>query len=220
MLGGASREGYGSIVASGDAATTLHYVFNDQTCRDGDLLLVDAGAEYNYYTADITRTFPVNGRFSAAQKDIYQRVLDCQKEIISMIRPGLSFQSLQERTISKLIQAMQDLGLLTESKDEIIERALYKKYYPHNVSHWLGMDVHDMGLYKMGGANRSLQSGMVFTVEPGLYIPRNDESAPEAFRGIGVRIEENIVVTETGHDVLTDGVPKEIDDIEALMARR
>ena len=214
MLGGAAREGYGSIVASGANATTLHYVFNDQICHDGDLLLIDAGAEYQYYTADLTRTFPVNKKFTPAQRDVYQRVLQCQKALIEMVRPGLKFKELQERAIVLLVGAMQDLKLLVGSQDEIIEKLLFKKYYPHGVSHWLGLDVHDIGLYKIDGESRPLQSGLVFTVEPGLYIPKDDESAPKELRGIGIRIEDNILVTDIGYDNLTAGAPKEVAEIE------
>ncbi len=217
MLLGAKREGYGTIVATGANATTLHYVFNDQVCKDGELLLIDAGAEYNYFTGDITRDFPVNGKFSAAQKTIYGGVLQVQKKLIEMVKPGLAFQKLQETTIEMLTDMMLDLKLLCGNRAELIKNLDFKKYYMHGVSHYLGMDVHDAGLYLVGGEPRRIEEGFLFTVEPGLYIPANDESAPKEFRGIGVRIEDNILVTKSGYENLTVKVPKEISEVEALM---
>lgn len=214
---GSTREGYNYIVASGDNATTLHYNFNDQICEDGELVLIDAGAEYNYFSGDITRTFPVNGKFSDTQKKVYQAVLDVQKDVIAMIRPGLTFKSLQEFTIDRLTQVMLDLSLVMGRKEDVIKTMEYKKYYPHGVSHWLGMDVHDAGLYAFKGESRQLEPGMVFTVEPGLYIPYNDKTAPKELRGIGIRIEDNILITKDGCEILTASVPKEIKDIENLM---
>jgi Xaa-Pro aminopeptidase len=219
LLKGAQREGYGTIVASGPNATTLHYVFNDQMCNDGDLLLLDAGAECNYYTGDITRTFPVNGKYTEPQKRVYQGVLDVQKAVIEMIKPGLPFQKLQEFTIDRLTQLMIELKLLAGNKQKLIDSLDFKKYYPHGVSHFLGMDVHDVGTYLVKGESRQLEVGMCFTVEPGLYIPFDDRTAPAELRGIGVRIEDDIIVTETGCEVLTSGVPKEIGETEALMAQ-
>jgi len=216
----AQREGYNSIVATGANATTLHYTFNDQVCQDGELLLIDAGAEYRYYTGDITRTFPVNGRFTPAQRKVYDRVLDLQKALIEKVKPGIPFKSLQDMTIEVLTDAMIELKLLTGSRKEIIDSLAYRKYYPHGVSHWLGMDVHDAGLYLVGDESRPLEPGMVFTIEPGLYIPADDTDAPEELRGIGVRIEDNILVTPTGCEVLTSGAPKEVADIEAIVGKR
>ncbi len=218
MLLGAQREGYGTIVASGNNATTLHYVFNDQECKDGDLLLIDAGAEYRYYTGDITRDIPVNGKFSAAQKTIYGGVLEIQKKLIDMVKPGLAFQRLQETTIEMLTDMMIDLKLLRGNRAELIKNLDFKKYYMHGVSHYLGMDVHDSGRYLVNDEPRKIESGFLFTIEPGLYIPANDESAPKEFRGIGVRIEDNILVTETGYENMTVGAPKEISAVEAMMA--
>ncbi len=218
MLLGAKREGYGTIVATGANATTLHYVFNDQVCKDGDLLLIDAGAEYNYYTGDITRDFPISGQFSPAHKAIYGGVLQVQKKIIDMVKPGLAFQKLQETCIEMLTDLMIELQLLRGNRAELIKNLDFKKYYMHGVSHYLGMDVHDAGLYFIGGEPRRIEQGFLFTVEPGLYIPANDQSAPAALRGIGVRIEDNILVTEGGHENLTVKAPKEIADVEAMMA--
>jgi Xaa-Pro aminopeptidase len=215
---GSPRMGYNAIVATGAGATTLHYNFNDQECLDGQLVLVDMGAEFQHYTGDITRTFPVNGKFSATQKKFYGAVLNAQKEILRMVRPGLLFKDPQTRTIELLTESLIELGILKSTKEVAIEKLEYKKYYPHGVSHWLGMDVHDVGPYAIQGQSRPLQVGMCFTVEPGLYVPYDDMSAPEEYRGMGVRIEDNIVVTETGHYNMTQRCPKEIDDIENMMA--
>ncbi len=213
----AEREGYGSIVASGANATTLHYVFNDQPCRDGDLLLIDAGAEFQFYTGDITRTFPVNGKFTAPQRKVYERILELQKDLIASVKPGLAFKSLQDKTIEVLSDTMIELGLLKGSRKERIEDQSFRKYYPHGVSHWLGMDVHDAGLYAKNSESRLLEPGMSFTVEPGLYIPADDQSAPAEYRGIGIRIEDNIVVTANGYENLTSLAPKEVKDLEAVI---
>ncbi len=215
----AQREGYNSIVASGANATTLHYIFNDQVCKDGDLLLIDAGAEYQYYTGDITRTFPVNGRFTSAQRAVYDGVLELQKALIQKVRPGIPFKDLQEVTVEVLTDAMIELKLLKGSCKELIDSLAYRKYYPHGVSHWLGMDVHDAGLYQIGDESRRLEPGMCFTIEPGLYIPADDMDAPEELRGIGVRIEDNVLVTPSGCEVLTSAAPKEVTDLEAIVGK-
>jgi len=213
-----ARQGYNAIVASGKNATTLHYIFNDQECKKGDLLLIDAGAEYNYLTGDITRTFPVSGKFSKIQKEFYTHVLKVNKEIISMVKPGMEFSSMQTKAIEMLTDAMIDLKLLKGKREKLIKDQTYKKYYMHGVSHWLGMDVHDAGHYQINGKSRKLEPGMVFTVEPGLYVPHNDEDAPKELRGLGVRIEDNILVTKKGYENLTILCPKEVDDIEKAMA--
>lgn len=215
---GALREGYFSIVASGANATILHYRDNNDICKDGDLLLVDAGAEKRYYTADITRTFPVNGKFTAEQKDIYSRVLKVQKQLIEMVKPGLAFEVIQKEAQRLLTEELVDLGFIKESVEESLKSSSYRKYYPHNIGHFLGMDVHDVGLYKEAGESKKLQPGMTFTIEPGLYIPADDETVPASYRGIGVRIEDNILVTSSGHEVMTATAPKEVSEIEALMA--
>ena len=216
---GAMREGYGAIVASGSSATTLHYRFNDQVCKDGDLLLIDAGAEYNFYTGDITRTFPVNGRFTTPQKSVYDLVLKIQKQVIEAIKPGVLFKDLQEMGVNLITDALFELGLLTGRKEDVIKSLEYKKYYPHGIGHWLGMDVHDTGLYMIKGKPQPLEAGMCFTVEPGIYIPAADKTAPAELRGIGVRIEDNVMITEKGCEVLTSLVPKEVEEIELLMTR-
>ncbi len=215
----AAREGYNFIVASGNSATTLHYNFNDQVCENGELLLIDAGAEYNYYSGDITRCYPVNGKFSEAQKKVYEGVLKIQKNIISQIKPGLFFKDLHAMATDQLVDLMLELNLVSGRKEDVIKSLEYKKYYPHGVGHWLGMDVHDAGLYFIKGEPRPIEAGMVFTVEPGLYIPGHDMTAPVTLRGIGVRIEDNILVTATGCEVLTAEVPKEISEIEAIVGK-
>lgn len=219
FMNGAAREGYHSIVASGNAATTLHYNFNDQVFKDGDLLLIDAGAEYNYYTGDITRTFPVNGKFTDEQAKVYEGVLRVQKEIINFIKPGIVFKELHDMGTSLLTDVLLDLGLLSGRKDEIIQALAHKKYYPHGIGHWLGMDVHDAGLYFIKGEPRSIEANMCFTVEPGIYIPANDISVPEKYRGIGIRIEDNIRVTSTGGENMTSSAPKEIADLEKVVGK-
>ncbi|QDK36251.1 aminopeptidase P family protein [Bdellovibrio sp. NC01] len=216
---GSAREGYGFIVASGNAATTLHYNFNDQVCKDGDLLLIDAGAEYNYYTGDITRTYPVNGKFTDEQARVYEAVLKVQKDIIDFIKPGIVFKELHDMGTSMLTDAMLELGLLSGRKDDLIQALAQKKYYPHGIGHWLGMDVHDAGLYFKKGEPRPIEANMCFTIEPGLYIPAEDTSAPQKYRGIGIRIEDNIRVTSHGSENMTTSVPKEISDIEKVVGK-
>lgn len=217
---GSSRPGYSFIVATGDNATTLHYNFNDQECKNGELLLIDAGAEYNFYTGDITRTFPVNGKFSEPQRRVYEGVLKIQKDIIAAIKPGLYFKDLHKMGEDKLTDLMFDLGLLSGKKEDVMKANEHRKYYPHGIGHWLGMDVHDAGLYYIRGEARPIEAGMCFTIEPGLYIPADDKTAPAELRGIGVRIEDNILVTNSGSENMTASVPKEVADIEKLMASR
>lgn len=212
-----AREGYGYIVASGSAATTLHYNFNDQVCRDGDLLLIDAGAEFNSYTGDITRTYPVNGKFTHEQAQVYQGVLEIQKKLIDFVKPGIVFKELQEMGASMLTDLMLELGFLSGRKEDLMAANRHRKYYPHGIGHWLGLDVHDAGLYFKNGAPRPIEANMCFTIEPGLYIPYDDESVPKAYRGIGVRIEDNIRVTSTGCEVMTSSVPKEMADLSKVV---
>ena len=216
-MNGAARVGYPYIIASGNNATTLHYNFNDQVCKKDDLLLIDAGAEYNYYSGDITRTYPVSGKFTAAQKKVYQGVLNIQKELIAYLKPGIFFKDLHEMAADRLTDLMLELGLVSGRKEDVIKSNQHKKYYPHGVGHWLGMDVHDSGLYFLRGEPRPIEVGMCFTIEPGLYIPYNDLSAPAELRGIGIRIEDDIVITANGCEVLTSGVPKEISEIESIV---
>ncbi len=216
---GAHREGYFSIIAAGGNATVLHYRDNNSTSQPGDLLLVDAGAEKNYFTADITRTYPMNGRFSAAQKDVYSRVLKVQKNLIAKVKPGLRYEELQESARQQLTAELIDMGFLKGTVEQNFQSMAYRQYYPHNIGHFLGMDVHDVGLYRVANQSRLLEEGMVLTIEPGLYIPIDDTSVPAEYRGIGIRIEDDILVTATGHEVMTSRAPKEIAEIEAVMAK-
>ena len=207
-----------TIVAKGANATTLHYTTNDCLIEEGDLVLIDAGCEYQYYCGDITRTFPANGKFTEAQRALYQSVLDVQCEIIESIRPGVSIGDPAQRAVEMLTQAMLELGLLVGEKEKIIEEQEYRKFYMHSVGHMLGVEVHDVTKTRDGEEYKTFQPGMVMTVEPGLYIDRDSENVPPEYLGIGVRIEDNILVTESGCEVLTAGVPKTIDEIEKLMA--
>lgn len=216
---GSARPGYSFIVATGNNATTLHYNFNDQICKNGELLLIDAGAEYNFFTGDITRTFPVNGKFSSAQKKVYEGVLKVQKELIAAVKPGIYFKDLHKMGEEKLTDLMFELGLLSGKKEDVMKANEHRKYYPHGIGHWLGMDVHDAGLYFIKGEARPIEAGMCFTIEPGLYIPADDKTAPQELRGIGVRIEDNILVTNSGCENMTATVPKEVSEIEDLMSK-
>jgi Xaa-Pro aminopeptidase len=219
FMRGSARDGYYPIVASGNNGTTLHYNFNDQVCKDGELLLIDAGAEYNYYTGDITRTYPVNGKFTDEQARVYEAVLKVQKAIIDFVKPGIVFKDMHDMGTSLLTDAMLELGLLSGRKEDIIQASIQKKYYPHGIGHWLGMDVHDAGLYFKKNEPRPIEANMCFTVEPGLYIPANDTSAPAKYRGIGIRIEDNIRVTSSGAENMTSSVPKEMSDIEKIVGK-
>jgi len=213
--GGAEAPAYTSIVASGANACVLHYVFNNQPLADGDLLLIDAAAEFGSYAADITRTFPVNGRFSAAQKDAYELVLAAQAAAIDEVRPGRHWNAPHEAAVRVLTQGMVDLKLLEGEVDGLIESNAYNRFYMHRTGHWLGMDVHDAGEYKIRGEWRPLVPGMTLTVEPGLYI-RPADDVPAAFWNIGIRIEDDVAVTESGCEVLTSP-PKTVTEIEDWM---
>ncbi len=215
--GGCQGPAYTPIVAGGANACVLHYVSNDERLNDGELLLIDAAGEYHGYAADITRTFPVNGRFSGPQKDVYEIVLAAQHAAIAAVRPGNDFNTPHEAALRVLTQGLVDLKLLQGEIDDLIETAAYKPWYMHKTGHWLGLDVHDAGNYKLGGAWRELQPGMALTVEPGLYL-RPAAHVPEALWNIGIRIEDDVIVTESGHHVLTEAAPKSVADIEALMA--
>ncbi len=213
---GSQAPAYTSIVASGANACVLHYVENERRMRDGELLLIDAGCELDGYASDISRTFPVNGRFSGPQRDVYELVLASQHAARAAIRPGAHWNEPHEAAVEVLARGMIDLGLLRGSFDEVMEKGEYRRFYMHRTGHWLGMDVHDAGEYKLGGEWRPLEPGMVLTVEPGCYI-RPSADVPEAFWNIGIRIEDDAVVTAEGCEYITDGVPREIDQIEALM---
>ena len=197
----------------------LHYVGNDQRLRDGDLLLIDAGGELAGYASDITRTFPVNGRFSGPQADVYDLVLDAQAAAVGAVRPGATFAAPHEAALRILAQGMIDLKLLPGSLDSVIESESYKRFFMHRTSHWLGMDVHDAGEYKQGENWIPLAAGMVLTIEPGCYV-RPADDVPEVFWNIGVRIEDDALVTPAGCEVITGAAPKSVADIEALMRDR
>ena len=213
--GGAQAPAYTSIVAGGSNACVLHYVTNRDALRDGDLLLIDAGCELDGYASDITRTFPVNGQFSAAQKDAYEVVLAAQAAAIAIVQPGSTWIAPHDAAVRVLTQGMVDLGLLKGEVDGLIESNAYNRFYMHRTGHWLGLDVHDAGEYKRDGDWRPLVPGNVLTVEPGLYI-RPADDVPAAFHNIGIRIEDDVVVTEAGCDLLTSP-PKTVADIEAWM---
>jgi len=219
--GGGRGWGYYPIVAAGANATVLHYNDNSDPVRDGDLVLVDAGGEVDLYTADVTRTFPASGRFSDVQRAVYQIVLDAADQAIAATRPGATLDGLHEGAIRTLTQGMVKLGLLQGEVDQLIQEAAFRRYYMHRTSHWLGLDVHDAGDYHApgGGAPRALEPGMVFTVEPGLYVAPDDEKAPPELRGIGVRIEDDVLVTEAGHENLTQAIPRTVKDVEAASRR-
>jgi len=209
---------YPSIVGSGDNACILHYTENSQEIKDGDLILIDAGCEINHYASDITRTFPANGKFSDEQKALYQIVLDAQFAAIDAVKPGNHFNHPHEAALRVITQGLVDLGLLSGDVDKLIEDEAYKPFYMHKTGHWLGLDVHDVGQYKQQGEWRTLRAGMVLTVEPGLYVAPDEESVDAKWRGIGIRIEDDVLVTADGHTVLTASVPKTVADIEKLMA--
>lgn len=216
--GGSQRVAYGAIVGSGANATILHYRENDRRMNDGELLLIDAGAEFEYYAADITRTFPVNGRFSPEQKALYQIVLDAQLAAIEQSRPGRTLDEVHEAAARVIAAGLVELGFLSGSVDEILEQKRLRPYFMHRTSHWLGMDVHDVGRYYQAKKPRPLEPGMVITVEPGIYVAEDDEHAPPAFRGIGIRIEDDVAITAGDPDVLTAGAPKTIEEVEAACA--
>jgi Xaa-Pro aminopeptidase len=215
---GCQRTGYGSIVAGGKNAACLHYRANNEALRDGDLLLIDAGGEFDYYTSDITRTFPVGKRFSEAQAKAYDLVLKSQMAAIQMAKPGARLPEIHKHVLEVLIDGFLSLGLMKGSAAEILKSGGHRRFYPHNTSHWLGMDVHDVGLYRRGGEPRALEAGMCFTIEPGFYVQPGDRECPAEFRDIGIRIEDDILVTQTGCDVLTKDAPKTRAEIEALRA--
>jgi Xaa-Pro aminopeptidase len=214
---GARHPAYNSIVGSGNNACILHYVENTQQMKDGDLVLIDAGCELEHYASDITRTFPVNGKFSPEQKAIYQLVLDAQLAAIDIIKPGNHWNDPHEVSVRVITEGLKALGLLKGKVETLIKNEKYKQFYMHRIGHWLGMDVHDVGDYKIENQWRVLEAGMVMTVEPGIYIAPDDTSVPKKWRGIGVRIEDDVLITKDGCEVLSKDVPKQIKDIEKLM---
>ncbi len=208
---------YPSIVASGKNACVLHYTGNADKLKAGDLLLIDAGAECDHYAADITRTFPISGRFTEPQKKLYQLVLDAQAAAIAQIKPGVPWHLAHDASVEVLTKGPVALGLLKGRIPKLIKDEKYKQFYMHRIGHWLGMDVHDVGDYKLDKEWRLLEPNMVLTIEPGLYIPEDCQTVDEQWRGIGIRIEDDVLVTETGHEILTGAAPKTIADIEKLM---
>jgi Xaa-Pro aminopeptidase len=214
---GCAAPAYNTIVGSGPNACILHYVDNDRQMQKGDLVLIDAGAELDHYAADITRTFPVSGRFSAEQKALYDIVLAAQLAAIDAVNPHHHWDKPHTVAVEILTQGLLDLGLLQGHLADNIEQGLYKEFYMHRTGHWLGMDVHDVGDYKIADEWRQLEAGMVLTIEPGLYIAPDNHRVAAKWRGIGIRIEDDVLVTKTGHEVLTDTAPKSIIDIEQLM---
>ena len=213
---GARYPAYESIVAGGANACTLHYAANNARLNDGDLLLIDAGCEFRGYAGDITRTFPVNGRFSGPQRDLYDVVLAAELAAIAEVKPGAALDAPANAALRVLVQGMLDYQLLQGTVDGVIESGDYRRFYMHGIGHFIGLDVHDVGARKPGGQWRTFQPGMYTTIEPGLYI-RPDDRVPAAYHHIGIRIEDNVQVTASGHYVYTAAVPKQIDDIEALM---
>ncbi len=212
---GGSGTAYPSIVASGSNSTILHYTQNDRCMHDGDLVLIDAGAEFDSYCSDVTRTFPVGMSYLPSQRRVYDAVLRAQKEGIAMVRPGTSMEEVHQRVTELLVEGLLGMGLLSGSGSELIEKGEYSRFYMHRTGHWLGLDVHDVGHYRVDDVSRPFEPGMVLTVEPGLYI---GDDLPDVgdYRGIGVRIEDDVLVTEEGHEVLSEAIPKEVDDIEAI----
>ncbi len=219
MVNGAQLEAYPAIVGGGKNGCVLHYTNNNAVLNDGELLLIDAACEWEKYASDITRTFPINGVFSDAQRALYQVALDAQYAAIEKVQPGDHWNAPHEAAVEVLTKGLVKLGLLKGRVATLIKKEAYKPYYMHRTGHWLGMDVHDVGDYKVDDEWRELEAGMVLTIEPGLYISPNATEVDEKWRGIGIRIEDDVLVTTTGHEVLTDRVPKEITDIEALMAQ-
>jgi Xaa-Pro aminopeptidase len=216
---GSRFDAYTSFVGSGHNACILHYNDNNQKINNGDLVLIDAGCEINHYASDITRTFPANGKFSDEQKALYQLVLDSQLAAIAEVKPGNTFNDPHVAALKVLTQGLVNLGLLTGDVATLIEKEAYKPFYMHKTGHWIGLDVHDVGAYKIKGEWRELKPGMVLTVEPGLYVAPDETSVDEKWRGIGIRIEDDILVTETGHQVLSESVPKSVAAVEALTGK-
>jgi len=215
-----AQPAYESIVGGGANACVLHYIANNSVLRDGDLLLIDAGAEYRNYASDITRTFPVNGRYSKEQRAIYQLVLDAQHAALKQARPGSTWIAGHDAAVATLTEGLLKLGLLKGTLEKNLASGDYKRFYMHKTGHWLGLDVHDVGEYRIDGEFRELEPDMLFTIEPGLYIAPGSKGVPAKWQGIGVRIEDDVLITRDGHEVITGGVPKEIDEVEELLATR
>lgn len=218
MTAGARFQAYPAIVGAGNNACILHYIQNDDVLKNGDMVLIDAGCEYDCYASDVTRTFPVNGKFGKAQKELYEIVLAANLAATEEVKPGNHWNQPHEAAIKCITQGLIDLGILKGDLDEMIESEQYKKFYMHKTGHWLGLDVHDVGEYQIDGEWRVFEPGMVTTIEPGIYIDAETEDVPAAYKGIGIRIEDNVMVTKKGNEVLTAQIPKTVADIEALMS--
>jgi Xaa-Pro aminopeptidase len=216
---GSRAPAYNNIVAGGKNACILHYIENNAQLKDGDLVLIDAGCEYEYYAADITRTFPVNGRFSTEQRALYEIVLKAQLDAIKVIKPGTPWDEPHNVTVRVITQGLVDLGLLKGDVQELIKSEAYRAFYMHRAGHWLGIDVHDVGDYKIDNKWRLLEPGMVTTIEPGIYVAPDNMDVAKKWRGIGIRIEDDVLVTRTGHRVLSHDVPKTVEEIESFMAQ-
>ncbi|MCP5145494.1 MAG: Xaa-Pro aminopeptidase [Gammaproteobacteria bacterium] len=219
MQGGSRSPAYPSIVGGGENGCILHYTENNAVLNDGELLLIDAGAEYDHYASDITRTFPVNGRFSSAQRDVYEVVLAAQAAAIAKVQPGNHWNDPHEAAVKVLTKGLVELNILKGRVPTLIKEGAYRQYYMHRTGHWLGMDVHDVGDYKVGTQWRLLEPGMVLTVEPGLYLPAGTKGLAKRWWNIGIRIEDDVLVTSSGNEVLTGALAKSVAEIEALMAR-
>jgi len=215
---GARGPAYTTIVGGGANATVLHYVRNDQKLREGELVLIDAGCELSGYASDVTRTYPVGGRFEPAARDVYEVVLAAQQAALARCRPGATLPEIHAAAVQRLTEGLVDLGALSGPVDELVAKEAHRRFYMHQTSHWLGLDVHDVGTYRQAGEPRRLEPGMVFTVEPGLYFAPSQEGVPAHFQGIGVRIEDDVAVAADGCEVLTAAIPKAPDELEALVA--
>jgi Xaa-Pro aminopeptidase len=211
---GSERPAYEPIVGSGPNATVLHYRSNNRRMEDGELVLIDAGCELDYYACDVTRTFPVSGVFSPPQRKIYEIVLEAQQAAIEAVKPGATLEEAHDAAVRVVAAGLVDLGLIDGPVEAAIADRTYRRYFIHRTSHWLGMDVHDVGAYFVGGKPRPMEPGLVLTVEPGIYIRKGDATVPVEYRGLGVRIEDDVLVTEGGHRVLTEDIPRSVDDVE------
>lgn len=216
---GGTGSAYGNIVAGGAGACILHYRENDRPLVAGELCLVDAGCEFDFYASDVTRTFPVSGRFSAEQRALYELVLAALERATDEVRPGSDQDRVHDAAVEVLVDGLLELGLLGGSRAEALEKKSYRRFYMHRTGHWLGLDVHDCGLYARDGKPRAFEPGMVTTVEPGLYVAPDDEGVPERWRGIGIRIEDDVLVTADGHEVLTASIPRSVTEVESATAR-
>ena len=217
---GAHGAAYTTIVGGGSNATVLHYVKNDQKLQDGEIVLIDAGCELQGYASDVTRSYPVGGEFTGPGRAIYEVVLGAQQASLEACRPGSTLPQIHDASVRAIVEGLLELELLSGDAEELIAREAYKPFYMHSTSHWLGLDVHDVGTYNVGGKPRVLEPGLVLTVEPGIYLAPDQEIPDERFRGIGVRIEDDIAITQNGHENLTAAIPKDPDEIEALVANR